>query len=116
MRIRYFSFLSLGIAGAFLVVASQAFNASDTVNVALGVGIGTLVVSVFTAERYRHNAASLAIGAVAAAVSVWTIVSSQIFANATIHNLTFASGLAVAGLAIIGLTAHALRTARGAHS
>lgn len=116
MRIRYFSWLTLGVAAAFLVVASDAFALADIAAVALGVGIGMLVVSAFVAYRYRDHVPSLAVGLLAALVSAWTIVASQVFPAATVQILTFASALAVSGLALIGLTVHELTTERVVHS
>jgi hypothetical protein len=116
MRIRYFSFLALGAAAVFLVVASQAFAMVDIANLALGVGIGMLVVSAGVAIRYRPHLPSLAVGVLAAIVSAWTIVASQVFSLPTVQNLTFAGALGITGLALIGLTAHELSTERVVHS
>jgi len=116
MRIRYLSWLGLAVAGAFLVVASTSFALFDIVNVALGIGIGTLVVSLFVAYRYRAHVPSLVIGAVAAVVSLWTIVSSQAFSLSTVQNLTLAEGLALSALAVIGLSVHELSSERVVHS
>jgi hypothetical protein len=116
MRIRYFSFLALGIAAAFLVVASQAFALVDIANVSLGVAIGMLVVSLGVIARYRRHIPSAATGLGIGAVSAWMIVSSQVFSLATVQNLTFAEALAIAGLVIVGLTGHELGSERVVHS
>lgn len=116
MRIRYFSFVALAIAAAFLVVASQAFAVVDVANLALGVGIGMLIVSAGVAVRYRRHIPSLVVGSLAAIVSAWMIVASQAFSLPTVQTLTFAEALGIAGLALIGLTAHELSTERVVHS
>ncbi|MGH3264954.1 MAG: hypothetical protein ACRDNS_23510 [Trebonia sp.] len=116
MRIRYLSFLSLGVAAGFLIVATQAFGLSEIADLALGFGIGMSVVALGTAALYRSHIPTLATALVAAAVSVWMIVASQVFALATVQALTFAESLGVAALAIIGLTAHELSTERVVHS
>ena len=116
MRMRYFSFLSLVLAAGFLVVASQAFAAFDIANLALGVGIGMLVVSLGIAGLYRRHLPSVIAAALAAVVSVWMVVASQIFSLATVQNLTFAEALGIVGLAITGLTAHELTTERIVHA
>lgn len=116
MRIRYLSFVSLGAAGVFLVVASQAFALLDIANLALGVGIGILVVSAVTAWRYRLHVASLACASIMALISAWMIVASQVFSLGTVQNLTFAGALGVVGAALAGLTAHELSTERVVHS
>lgn len=116
MRIRYFSWLALALAAAFVVVASTAFAVFDIANIALGVGIGMLVVSLFIAYRYRDHTPSLVTGALSAIVSAWMIVASQVFSLAAVQNLTFASGLALGALAIIGLTTNELSSERIVHS
>jgi hypothetical protein len=116
MRIRYLSWLALAIAAAFLVVASTAFALFDIANIALGVGIGTLVVSLFIAYRYRAHVPSLVTASASAIVSAWTIVASQVFSLQEVQNLTLASGLALAALAAIGLTANELGSERVVHS
>jgi uncharacterized membrane protein len=113
---RYFAYLLLALAAVFLVVASQAFVLFDIANVALGVGIGMLAVSLLIAFRYRRHVASLVIGLAAAVVSAWMIVSSQVFSLSVVQDLTFAGALGIAGLTIIGLTAHELSTERVVHS
>jgi hypothetical protein len=116
MRIRYFSFVSLALAAGFLVVASQAFAAVDIANVALGVGIGMLVVSLGIAGAFRRHAPSLIAGGAAAIVSAWMILASQVFSLGVVQSLTFAEALGIVGLAIAGLTAHELTTERVVHS
>jgi hypothetical protein len=112
MRLRYLSFLSLGIAAAFLVVATVAFPLSTVVELSLGVGIGMLVISLAIADHYRDHLPSLVVGTSSAIVSAWMIVSSQLFSRPTVDDLTFASALAVGALAAIGLTAHELSAER----
>lgn len=116
MRIRYFSFVALAGAAVFLIVASQAFALVDIANLALGVGIGMLVVSAAAAIRYRRHIPTLAVNALAAIVSAWMIVASQVFSLGAVQNLTFAEALGIAGLTLVGLTAHELSTERVVHS
>jgi hypothetical protein len=116
VRIRYFSFLSLAIAAGFLVVASQAFAALDIANLAFGVGIGMLVVSLAIAGAYRRHVPSLVSGAVVAVISAWMVVASQVFSLGLVQNLTFADALGIVGLSLVGLAAHELTTERVVHS
>ena len=104
------------MAAGFLIVASQAFAALDIANLALGVGIGMLVVSLGTAGTYRRHLPSVIAAGAAAVVSAWMIVASQIFSLGTVQNLTFAEALGILGLAILGLTAHELTTERVVHA
>jgi hypothetical protein len=113
---RYFAYLLLALAAVFLIVASQSFVLFDIANLSLGVGIGMLAVSLLIAFRYRRHVPSLVTGLAAAIVSAWVIVSSQVFSLSVVQDLTFAGALGVAGLTIIGLTAHELSTERVVHS
>ena len=103
---RFTSWLAVGIAGAFLVVATAAFSAVVTTWLAFGISIGTLIASAGIAYRYRADLASLALALASFVVSGWTIVASVIFAQTTVQTLALASSLAISGLAVAGLTAH----------
>lgn len=104
--LRFSSWLVVGIAGAFLVVATASFSAVVTKRLALGISIGTLIVSAGIAYRYRGDVVSLALSLATVVVSAWTIVASVIFAQTTVQTLALASSLAISGLAIAGLTTH----------
>lgn len=112
MSIRFASWLSIGIAAAFLVVATASFSLPTTAWLAFAISVGTLVVSTGIANRYRDNRASLITACLTAAVSGWTIVASLVFSESTVQNLALASALAVGGLAVAGLTAHELSVER----
>jgi uncharacterized membrane protein len=116
MRIRFISWLAVGVAGAFLVVASSSFTVSTIAALALGIGIGTLVVSLGVTYRYRDNIPTAVTALVTAALSVWTVVASQAFSLPTVQNLTLAESLAISGLALVGLTVHELSSERVVHS
>ena len=116
MSIRFVSWLSIGIAAAFLVVATASFSLATTAWLAFAISVGTLVVSTGIATRYRDNRASLVTACLTAAVSVWTIVASLVFSESTVQNLALASALALGGLAITGLTSHELSVERAGHS
>jgi hypothetical protein len=116
MRIRFVSWLALGLAAAFLVVSTTAFTLPDIVALALGIGIGMLVVSLGIAFAYRNQVATAAPAVAVAIVSAWTIVASQVFAQSTVRHLTLAEALAVGGLAVIGLTVNELSSERVVHS
>ena len=105
---RFFSWLAIGLAAAFLVVATASFTAPVVASLALAIGIATLVMSAGIAYRYRRDSVSIATAAVSAVVSAWTIVASRVFSLPTVHDLTFAGALAISGLALVGLIAHEL--------
>jgi hypothetical protein len=108
---RFISWLFIGVAAAFLVVAT-ASSLSATTWLAFAVASGTLVVSMGVSYAYRRNIATLATGVVAVVVSAWTVVASLIFSQPTADNLALASGLALAALAIAGLTEQELANER----
>lgn len=116
MRIRFISWLAIGLAAAFLVVATAAFTLPAIAALALGISIGTLVVSLGIANGYRQHIPTLVPALLTAIVSAWTIVASQVFSLATVQNLTLASSLAIAGLALVGLTVHELSSEHIVHS
>lgn len=116
MRIRYTSWLTLGVAAAFLVVATAAFTLPVITALALGVSIGMLLVSLGIAAEYRDQIATVVPALAAALVSGWTIVASQVFAESSVQNLTLASSLAISGLAMVGMTVHELSSERVVHS
>jgi uncharacterized membrane protein len=109
---RYISWLVIGLAAAFLVVATAAFSASATASLAFAISIGTLIVSAAVSYRYRNDVATLSTGAATALVSGWTIVASLVFSLPTVQNLALASGIAMAALAIAGMTEHELENER----
>ena len=117
MLTRYISWLAIGLAAAFLVVASSAFTSLAAIAaLAFAISVGTLVVSAGIAYRYRDHVPTLVTALVTTAVSAWTIVASVVFSQSTVQTLAFAGSLALAGLALAGLTIHELSSERITHS
>jgi hypothetical protein len=117
MLTRYFSWLAIGVTSAFLVVASASFASLTAIAwLAFAISIGTLVVSVGIAYRYRDHWPTLVTGTVTAVVSAWTVVASVVFSHPTVQNLALASSLAIVGLGLVGLTANELTSERVTHS
>ncbi|WP_249011781.1 hypothetical protein [Conexibacter sp. DBS9H8] len=112
---RYLTNLALGVAGGFLVVASQAFTQPAFEWIALGIGILAVILSagVFLSGRGRVQRG---LDLLTATVGAWTIVETLIFTATTNTWLGFASGAAFVAIAIAGLTAHELSTERVVHS
>jgi hypothetical protein len=70
MLIRYFSWLAVGLAAVFLVIASAAFTSLAAIAwLTFGISIGTLVVSVGVAYRYRNHLPTLVTAIVTAVVT-----------------------------------------------
>jgi hypothetical protein len=116
MRTRYFSFLALGIAGAFTVVATAVFSPSVMDSLAFAISIGTLVVGLGITALYRTHIPSVVAGLLTAGISAWTVVASLVFSDSTVQTLALGSSLAISGLAIAGMTAHELSSERVVHS
>ena len=115
MSNRFFSNATLGVAGGFLIVASQVFNDSTFEWLAFGIGIVAVALSGAIALKNRGNV-QRGLDLATAAVGAWTIVETLIFSGATNTWLGFASGAAFVALALAGLTAHELSTERVVHS
>ena len=76
---RFVSWLAIGIAAAFLVVATAAFSLSTIMWLAFAISIGTVVVSAGISLTYYRSIPTLVTGLVTALVSAWTIVASLVF-------------------------------------
>jgi hypothetical protein len=109
---RYISWLTVGVAAAFLVVATAAFPPSAITSLAFAISIGTLVVSAGIGYVYRRHIATLVTASATVAVSGWTVVATLVFSEATMQSLALASALAISALAIAGETAHELSRER----
>ena len=105
---RFLSWMAIGIAAAFLVVATAAFSLPVIKWLAFAIGFGTLIVSGSIGLSHREHIPTVLTGLATALVSAWTVVASVVFSEATVQNLALASGLALAGLAIAGITEHEL--------
>lgn len=105
---RFLSWLAIGIAAAFLVVATAAFSLPAISWLAFSIGLGALIVSGSIALSYRQHIPTALTAVATVLVSAWTVVASLVFSEATVQNLALASGLALAGLAITGITEHEL--------
>lgn len=105
---RFLSWLAIGIAAAFLVLATAAFSLPVIKWLAFSIGFGTLIVSGSIGFSNRRHIPTVLTGLATAVVGAWTLVASVVFSEATVQNLALASGLALAGLAITGITEHEL--------
>ncbi len=115
MSTRYLSNAALGVAGGFLVVASQAFTYPTFEWLAFAIGIVAVGLSAGIALKGRGNV-QRGLDLLTAGLGAWTIVETLIFTGATNTWLGFASGAAFVALALAGLTAHELSAERVVHS
>jgi hypothetical protein len=112
---RFLSWLALGVAAAFLVVASVSFSSAATAALAFGISIGTLIVSVVVAYLDRASVASVYTAALITLISAWTIVASLVFSLSTVQNIALGASLAIGGL-VVGLTGHEVSVERASRS
>jgi hypothetical protein len=103
VRIRFISWLVIGILSAFLVVATASFSVSTIAWLAFAISIATGLTAAGIAYSCRHESASFLLAGAAVLVSAWTVVASLVFSDSTVQNLSLASGLAVGALAVGGL-------------
>jgi hypothetical protein len=115
MNSRYLSNVVLIIAGAFLVVASQAFVPSTFEWLMFGIGALAVLVSGTIVLRSR-GIAQRGLDALVGILGAWTVVASLEFVGPTLTWLGFASGAGLVALAVVGLTLHELSTERVVHS
>ena len=114
MRIRYLTNTAVLVAGAFLVVASQAFALSTFMWLMFGCGIGALALG--AASATTGGVLRRGLDGAISVLGAWTIVASMVFAGATVTWLGFAAGIGLFALAMAGLTLNELRTERVVHS
>jgi low temperature requirement protein LtrA len=116
MLIRFTSWITIAVAAAFVVVAQASFGADTTMWLTFAIGAGALFVSSGLAFYYRKHLPTAAPAGIAAALSAWMIVSSLVFSLSTVVTLSLGEGLALAGLAVIGLTTNELAREHVVHT
>lgn len=116
MRSRYLTNVALVVLGGFLVVASQAFAASTLTWLMLGIGAGSLAITIPALGVARRGRTQRSLDVAVAAIAAWTIVAGLVFSGAAVTWLGFASAVAIVAIAIGALTAHELSTERVVHS
>jgi hypothetical protein len=116
MSSRFISNVALALAGAGVVVASQAFTPHVTGWVTFGVSLGALaLMALLQLDRARGLVQRL-LDAVTGALAIWSAVASVAFSGTTLTWLSFAEGFGLVGLAVLGLVVHELKTERVVHS
>jgi hypothetical protein len=82
----------------------------------VAISIGTLVASAGIAYYDGRSIPSLLTVVLNDRSSAWTIVASLVFSQPTVQNLALGASLAIAGLAVAGLTGHEFSLERAARS
>jgi hypothetical protein len=116
MSQRFISSVALAIAGAVVVVASQAFSSSLTGWLTFGVSLGALaLLAVVQRDRARgrlQRMPDVATGALA----LWSAVASVVYTGTTLTWLSFGEAIGFVALGVAGLVAHELSTERIVHA
>lgn len=118
MRLRFAFYLALALTGGFMLAATYAFAERTFVDISLVIGITVAVVSAGVLYQALQESPDVYRGIAGASmlIAAWTIVAVSVFSDATAQWLSFASGGAFAGLALVGLVRHELSTERVVHS
>jgi hypothetical protein len=129
LRTRWSLTLALALGGAFLVVDSFAWSPGAASDIGFAVSLAMLPVGLALLATARRTpqyvslpardlrvAAWQAIAMLAITIAGWNVVQSRIWDGGTARWLTFANGLAIAGVALAGLILHELSTERVVHS
>jgi hypothetical protein len=116
MSSRFISNVALALAGAGVVVASQAFTPHVTGWVTFGVSLGALALMALVQLDRARGLVQRLLDAVTGALAIWSAVASVAFSGTTLTWLSFAEGFGFVGLAVLGLVAHELKTERVVHS
>jgi peptidoglycan/LPS O-acetylase OafA/YrhL len=113
MRTQFITRLALLIIAGFLVVASQVWT-GDTLQWLFVAG-GVVTILLALAETARRSRVQRAIDGLLVLVGAWTIVEAFAFEGNNLEWWSFASAVAVALLAAIGLGVHEMSTERVVH-
>ena len=115
MNSRFLTNCVLSLLGAFTVVASQVWAPGTFQWLMFGAGAVALLAGGAIVLRGRGNAQRALDGTIGV-LGAWTVVASLVFSGTVVTWLGFATGVALVGLALIGLTLHELYTERVVHS
>jgi hypothetical protein len=102
------------IAGAFLSTAVFAFTAPVSNWIGFGIFIGLIALGGLGVVLDHHVTGYLAHGLLAA-VGVWSLVATLVFAGATLGWLVLAGAVAAVVIGVADLAAHEVTTERVVH-
>jgi hypothetical protein len=113
MRIEFISRLALLLVAGFLVVASHVWT-GGTMEWLFIVG-GIVMLALAAAGLASERATQRALDGVLALLGIWSIVEAIVFTGSTLEWVSFATAIAAAVIATIGLTLHEMTTERVVH-
>ena len=116
MSERFISNVALAIAGAVVVVASQAFSSTLTGWLTFGVSLGVLaLLAVVQRDRARGRLQRM-LDVATGALALWSAVASVVYTGTTLTWLSFGEAIGFVALGVAGLVAHELSTERIVHA
>src|SRR5262249_12640072 len=115
MSQRFMSNVALAVAGAVVVVSTQAFATNTAGWVTFGVSLGALALLAMANRERAGVGIQWILDAEIALLALWSAVASVVYSGETLKWLSFAEGLAFVGLGIAGLILHEVRTERVVH-
>jgi len=104
MRLHFISRLALLVGAGFLVVASQVWS-GDTLEWLFIAG-GIVMVAAAAIDAEALGRAQRTLDGLIALLGVWSIVQAIVFNGSDLEWFSFATAVALAGLATIGLIIH----------
>jgi hypothetical protein len=113
MRIDFISRLGLLLLAGFLIIATQVW-AMGTVEWLFIVG-GILMIALAAGSLAQPAGPQRTIDAIVAVLGIWSIVQAIVFDGSTLQWVSFATALAGAALATLGLVIHEATTERVVH-
>ena len=116
MSQRFISNVALAIAGAVVVVSSQAFSASVTGWLMFGISLGALALLAVVQRDRARGAIQRLLDVGIGVLALWSAVASVVYSGMTLTWMSFAEGLGFVALGVVGLVAHELQTERVVHS
>ena len=116
MSQRFITNVALAIAGAVVVVASQAFMSSATGWLTFGVGLGALALLAVVRREGMGEPVSRLLDAGIGLLAIWSVIASVVYSGRLLTWLSFGEGVALVVLALAGLVVHELWTERAVHA
>ena len=116
MSQRFITNVALAIAGAVVVVASQAFTSSVTGWLTFGVGLGALALLAVVRREGMGEPVSRLLDAGIGLLAIWSVIASVVYDGRLLTWLSFGEGAALVALAAAGLVVHEVRTERAVHA
>jgi hypothetical protein len=113
---RFISNLALALAGAVVVVSSQAFSSNVTGWVTFGVSLGALALLAVVERDRMGDRAQMLLDAGIGLLAIWSVIASVIYNARTLTWLSLAEGLGYVAFAVAGLGLHEVEDERAVHA